>query len=76
VSGGGWYQPAGKRLPGTIRTVYRFDVKRRRWLKLPNLPSPRHGLGVVAVGRRVCVIGGGTSPGLSVSSANEFLTIR
>jgi non-specific serine/threonine protein kinase len=66
----------GEAPPGTIRTVYRFDVKRRRWSKLPNLPTPRHGLGVVAVGHRVYVIGGGTTPGLSVSSANEFLTIR
>lgn len=66
----------GESPPGTIRTVYRFDVRRRRWSKLPNLPTPRHGLGVVAVGHRVYVIGGGTTPGLSVSSANEFLTIR
>jgi N-acetylneuraminic acid mutarotase len=66
----------GEAPPGTIRTVYGFDVKRRRWVKLPNLPTPRHGLGVVAVGHRVYVIGGGTRPGLSVSSANEFLTIR
>jgi N-acetylneuraminic acid mutarotase len=66
----------GEAPPGTIRTVYGFDVRRRRWLKLPNLPTPRHGLGVVAAGDRVYVIGGGRSPGLSVSSANEFLTIR
>jgi N-acetylneuraminic acid mutarotase len=66
----------GESPPGTIRTVFAFDVEGRRWRKLPNLPTPRHGLGVAAVGRRVYVIGGGTSPGLSVSSANEFLTVR
>jgi N-acetylneuraminic acid mutarotase len=66
----------GEAPPGTIRTVYALDLTRRRWSKLPNLPTPRHGLGVVAVGHRVYVIGGGTTPGLSVSSANEFLTIR
>jgi N-acetylneuraminic acid mutarotase len=66
----------GEAPPGTIRTVYGFDVKRHRWVKLPNLPTPRHGLGVAAFGQRVYVIGGGTSPGLSVSSTNEFLTIR
>ena len=48
---------------GTIRTVYRYDVERRRWSRLPNLPTPRHGLGVAAVGGKVYVIGGGTSPG-------------
>ena len=42
----------------------------------PSLPTPRHGLGVVAFGRKVYVIGGGTTPGLAVSSANESLTIR
>jgi N-acetylneuraminic acid mutarotase len=66
----------GEAAPGTIRAVYGLDLTRRRWIKLPNLPTPRHGLGVVAVGHRVYVIGGGTTPGLSVSSANEFLTIR
>jgi N-acetylneuraminic acid mutarotase len=66
----------GEAETGTIRTVYAFNVQRRRWTRLPNLPTARHGLGVAAVGKRVYVIGGGTSPGLSVSSANEFLTIR
>jgi len=66
----------GEAASGTIRAVYGLDLTRRRWSKLPNLPTPRHGLGVVAVGHRVYVIGGGTTPGLSVSSANEFLTIR
>ena len=66
----------GEAPPGTIRTVYGFDVRRGHWSKLPNLPTPRHGLGVVAVGHRAYVIGGGTAPGLSVSSTNEFLTIR
>jgi N-acetylneuraminic acid mutarotase len=61
---------------GTIRTVYRYDVMRRRWSRLPNLPTARHGLGVAAVGGKVYVIGGGTSPGLSVSQANESLAVR
>ena len=30
-----------------------------RWRRLPDLPTPRHGLGVVAVGTRVYAIGGG-----------------
>jgi N-acetylneuraminic acid mutarotase len=66
----------GEAPAGTIRTVYRYDVRRRRWSRLPNLPTPRHGLGVAAVGRKVYVIGGGTSPGLSVSQANESLVVR
>jgi len=74
---GRWIVSAGgEATGGTIKTVYAFDVKRRRWRRLPNLPTARHGLGVVAAGKRIYVLGGGTSPGLSVSSANEFLTIR
>ena len=74
---GRWIVSVGGETPtATIRTVYRYNVKRRRWSRLPNLPTPRHGLGVVGFGRRVYVLGGGTRPGLSVSSANEFLTIR
>jgi N-acetylneuraminic acid mutarotase len=74
---GRWIVSVGGEAPqGTIRTVYRYDVKRRRWSRLPNLPTPRHGLGVAAVGGKVYVMGGGTSPGLSVSRANESLAVR
>ena len=74
---GHWLVSAGGETPTvTIRTVYRYDVRARRWSRLPNLPTPRHGLGVVAVGGRVYVIGGGRTPGLAVSSANESLAIR
>ncbi len=66
----------GEATSGTIRTVYRYDVKRRRWSRLPNLPTARHGLGVAAVGGKVYVLAGGTTPGLSVSQANEFLAVR
>jgi hypothetical protein len=49
----------------------------RRWRRLPELPTPRHGLGVVAAGRRVYIVAGGTQPGLAgVSGTNEFLTLR
>jgi N-acetylneuraminic acid mutarotase len=66
----------GEAPQGTIRTVYRYDVRRNRWFRLPNLPTPRHGLGVAAVRGKVYVIGGGTVPGLSVSQANESLVVR
>jgi N-acetylneuraminic acid mutarotase len=73
---GRWIVSAGGETPTvTIRTVYRYDVRRRRWARLPNLPTARHGLGVVTVGSKIYVIGGGTRPGLSVSPANEYLTL-
>ncbi len=59
-----------------IETVYAYNVKARRWSRLPDLPTPRHGLGVVAYRGRVYALAGGPRPGLFVSSANEYLRIR
>jgi Kelch motif len=61
---------------GTSAAVYAFDVRSRRWRRLPDLPTPRHGLGVLGFGGHVYVIGGGPTPGLSVSGANEYLRLR
>jgi hypothetical protein len=61
---------------GTSAAVYAFDVRTRRWTRLADLPTPRHGLGVLGFAGRVYVIGGGPRPGLSVSGANEFLQLR
>ena len=44
-----------------------------RWRSLPPLPTPRHGLGVVAVGDTVYVLAGGPRPGLHTSAANEAI---
>jgi non-specific serine/threonine protein kinase len=65
----------GEEEGGTIQSVYGFDLARERWRRLPNLPTPRHGLGVAAIGWRIYAIGGGTSPGLTVSGANESLAL-
>jgi N-acetylneuraminic acid mutarotase len=74
---GRWLVSAGGETPTvTIRTVSRYDIRKRGWSRLPNLPTPRHGLGVVAYGNRVYVLAGGTTPGLAVSSTNESLAIR
>jgi hypothetical protein len=67
---------AGAESPaGTSGAVYAFSVTQRKWFRLGDLPTPRHGLGVVATANRVYVIGGGPIPGLSVSDANEVLTL-
>ena len=68
----------GERLtPGgtTIAEVELFDPRSGRWSSLPDLRTPRHGLGGVARGRRVYAIEGGTSPGLFFSDAIEFLDV-
>jgi hypothetical protein len=52
-----------------------LDVVHLRWRRLADLPTPRHGLGVAALGDRGFVIGGGPRPGLYVSDANESLRV-
>ena len=42
---------------------------------LPGMRTPRHGLGGVALGRRVFALEGGPSPGLSVSNTLETLDV-
>jgi N-acetylneuraminic acid mutarotase len=67
----------GEAFTGTIRTVFAYDVVRRRWRRLPDLPSPRHGLGVVGARGRIYAVAGGLQPGLAgVSGANESLAVR
>jgi hypothetical protein len=66
----------GEEARGTIPSVYAYDIRGRRWARLPDMRTPRHGLGVVAFGSSVYAIAGGPQPGLHVSGANEFLTLR
>jgi hypothetical protein len=65
----------GEAPSGTIGSVFAYGPASKRWDRLPDLPTPRHGLAVVAVGRRVFVIAGGPKPGLFVSGANESLDL-
>ena len=65
----------GEEPGGTIESVYAYSVGTRRWSRLPDLPTPRHGLGVVAWRGRVYAIAGGPEPGLHVSGANEYLVL-
>jgi non-specific serine/threonine protein kinase len=66
----------GEEAAGTIAPVYAYDVSRKRWTRLVDMRTPRHGLAVVAYGSRVYAIAGGPQPGLHVSAANEFLSLR
>jgi Kelch motif len=71
VFGGENLTPGGT----TIAEVELLDPKRRRWRALPDMRTPRHGLGGVAVGSRIYAIQGGVSPGLSFSNAIEALDV-
>ena len=65
----------GEQPSGTIASVYAYDLRTRRWRRLPDLPSPRHGLGVVAYRGRVFTLAGGPQPGLTVSGVVESLRV-
>jgi N-acetylneuraminic acid mutarotase len=65
----------GEEPAGTIAEVLAYRIADKRWVRLEDLRTPRHGVGVAALGGRVYVIGGGPEPGLTVSSANEALTV-
>jgi hypothetical protein len=71
VVGGEELTPGG----ATIRPVEAFDPQSRRWRKLPGMLTPRHGLGVVARGRRIFAMEGGPQPGGSYSSTFEMLRV-
>ena len=71
VFGGEELTPGGK----TIASVEMLDPRRRRWSRLPDLRTPRHGLGGAALGNRVFAVSGGVIPGLSVSPTIEFLDV-
>jgi N-acetylneuraminic acid mutarotase len=60
----------------TIADVELFDPSARRWRRLPDLRTPRHGLGGAALGNRVYAIEGGVIPGFSFSPAIESLDVR
>jgi N-acetylneuraminic acid mutarotase len=47
----------------------------RRWRRLDDLPTPRHGLGVVARRGRVYTLAGGDRPGLAFTGTVEALRI-
>jgi hypothetical protein len=55
--------------------VYAYRPGSAAWTRLPDLPTPRHGLAVVGLGSVLHVIGGGPQPGLTVSDANQSLRL-
>ena len=61
----------GEEGAGTIREVELYDPARNRWRRLPDLRTPRHGLGGVSAGRRVYAIEGGDEPGFHFTRTLE-----
>jgi N-acetylneuraminic acid mutarotase len=72
VFGGELLVPGGT----TIKQVEVYSPRRNRWRRLPDMLTPRHGLGGVSFGRRVYAIEGGPQPGFHFSNAIESLLVR
>jgi hypothetical protein len=66
----------GEQPLGTFKDVDIFDATSGKWGRGPDLPTPRHGLGVVAVGSTVYVMSGGPTPGASQTPVCEALDVR
>jgi non-specific serine/threonine protein kinase len=65
----------GEERTGTFDETEAYDIDAGVWISLPPMLTPRHGLGVAAVGTVVFAIAGGVEPGLSVSSVNEAIDL-
>ncbi len=65
----------GENASAMIGEVDRLDPITGRWSRLADLPTPRHGLGVVADGSLVFAIDGGPQPGLTTSRVVERLRV-
>ena len=66
---------AGGEADTTFEEVEVYDIAAKSWSRLPDLPTPRHGLGVVAEGDKVFVLAGGPQPGFAFSGANEAIDL-
>ena len=75
TSSGSIIAVGGESPAGTIGEVEAWDVAARRWFVLPEMPTPRHGLGVIARGSMVWALAGGPEPGYTFSPATEMLTV-
>lgn len=60
----------------TIEQVEVFSPRRNRWRRLPDMRTPRHGLGGVSYRGRVYALEGGPRPGFHFSDALEHLDVR
>jgi hypothetical protein len=60
---------------GTIAEVDELNPATGHWTRLPDLPTARHGLGLVADGPLVYAIEGGPQPGLTTSPVVERLRV-
>jgi hypothetical protein len=57
--------------PATFAANEMFDSMSKRWAVLAPMPTPRHGLGLAAVGKEIWAVGGGPLQGNSYTTIIE-----
>lgn len=56
--------------------VWHFSLSANKWSSLPDLPTPRHGIGAGLINGKAYIIGGATSPGgRGTTNINEALDV-
>ncbi|BCB80803.1 hypothetical protein Pflav_072130 [Phytohabitans flavus] len=65
----------GGEADATFEEAEAFDVKAGTWSSLPPMLTPRHGLGVVAMGTTLYTFAGGPKPGLHVADSTESIDL-
>lgn len=73
IGGEGSSEAAGR--DGVFPHVEAYDIAARRWSRLPDMPSPRHGIGVAAIEETVYVAAGGPRAGGSYSRRLDALLL-
>ena len=67
----------GENLLGVFSTARAYNLATKKWSTLPNLPEPRHGMGVAVVGQTIYAIDGASRPGHDGSTSTmQTLTFR
>lgn len=62
--------------PAVFANVWRYYLHRYKWLALPDLPTPRHGLGAGKIGEKMYLVGGATKPsGRGTTNVNEVFSL-
>ena len=70
------YVVGGKDVSGkVIASVERFDLRRRQWSSLPNMPKPVLDPAAISYGHRVYVFGGRSADNKSLSCAQAYDTV-
>ena len=65
----------GKSSTGTVEETERYDPRSNVWSRLPDMRTPRHGLGGAVVGRRVYALEGGPVTLVAISNTAEALDV-